>query len=213
MPRVTQGILPLSPGIEPGWADDIQCWSSNSSLANGAGSFLCVAGYTDYRAAAVPWQGMPWEKVASYTYSKYHRSPWPVQAAYIPHYVYAYTSVKLLIICEHKERNLPKILKLELWFLIFWSWWCSMFVILLLEEGGRTSMLEHFPSSSGSGNWSCYQQAACVLRRLLRKCCILLCGGLSALVACVPQFGNLCYRSGRDSLWIRILHSQSPVRG
>lgn len=215
MPGVTQGILPWSPGMEPGWADD----TSNAdpatvALGNGAGPFLCVAGDLDYIAAPAPLQQMPCEKLASHTYSKDHRSPWPIQTAYIPH-VYIYVCKTVNRVCTHREIFQTKILKLDLWFFTFWSWWCCMFVILLLEECRRISTVEYCPSSSGSWNWSCSHQcqAACAQRRRLRKCCIPLCRGLAALVACVPLFGNLCYRSGRDSLWIRILHSQGIVKG
>lgn len=55
------------------------------ALANGAGLFLCVAGNPHYIAASVPLQLMPYEKLASHTYSKDHRSPWLIQTAYIPH--------------------------------------------------------------------------------------------------------------------------------
>lgn len=53
------------------------------ALANGVGSFLCVAGDPRYIAAPVSLQQMSCDKQASHTYSKDCRSLWLIETAYI----------------------------------------------------------------------------------------------------------------------------------
>lgn len=97
--RCHPGAWPWSPGMGPGWADDIQCWCSNSSLGKQG-----ITLHPDPTAAPVPLQQMPWEKLASHTNSQHHRSPWPAQTAYI---LYIGVCIDTTATMCYTERNNP----------------------------------------------------------------------------------------------------------
>lgn len=112
MSAVTQGICH---GVL-GWSQVEQMTShadpATVPLANSAGPLLSVAGDPDHTAVPVPLQQMPCEKLASHTYSQDHRSPWPVQTAYILHI--GVCIGKTVTMYVPTEGNNPKILNLDL---------------------------------------------------------------------------------------------------